>query len=241
MDPIEKNKTVRVSIMQPYIFPYLGYFQMIQSVDRFVLLDDVQYIKKGWINKNRILMNGNDTSFVFPIKNASSHLNINDRFFSDFEEAKEKLIKTLCIAYRKAPFFELLMPKIRNMIYFDSNNVAVYIEHQIREICKLLEINTEILLSSNINKNIELKKQELMIDICKQCHGKVYINAIGGQQLYSKEDFIKSGIKLFFIQMDSITYRQFQHPFVDKLSILDVLLFNGCERTKEMLEKYKLI
>ena len=233
---------MKLANMQPYLFPYLGYMQLIHAVDKFVILDDVQYINQGWINKNRLLINGKASNFVFPLKADSPHANINERFFSEqIDDSKEKFLKTVTLAYKKSPYYSETMLVIENIVRNAERNVAKYITYSIMELCKHMSIDSEILISSEISKDNEKRRQSLMIDICQRCGGDTYINAIGGQELYSKDAFLTEKINLFFIQMDEIVYKQYSREFVPQLSIIDVLMFNGREGTKNLLDKYTLI
>lgn len=233
---------MKLANMQPYLFPYIGYMQLIHAVDKFVILDDVQYINHGWINKNRLLINGKATNFVFPLKADSPHININGRFFSEqIDICKEKFLKTVNLAYKKAPYYSETISVIERIVSYQEKNVAKYVTHSILELCGHLHIDSEILISSEIEKDNNKKRQELMIEICKKCGGDVYINAIGGQELYSQELFESVDLELYFIQMDEIVYKQYNYEFVPKLSVIDVLMFNGKKNTEEFLNRYKLI
>lgn len=233
---------MKVASMQPYLFPYLGYMQLIHAVDKFVILDDVQYINKGWINKNRLLVNGKSSNFVFSLKADSPHIDINKRYFSEqIDCCKEKLLKTATLAYKKAPYFRETISVMEHIVNNPERNVAKYVENSIFELCHHLQINSEILISSELDKDNEKKGQALMINICKRCKGDVYINAIGGQALYAHEIFRSQGIELYFIQMNEIVYKQYSNEFIPNLSIIDVLMFNGKKDTVKLLDKYKLI
>src|SRR5690606_18130129 len=121
---------MRLAIMQPYFCPYIGYFQLMNAVDKFVVYDNIQYTKKGWINRNRILMNGKDQLFSLPVKKDSDYLNINQRFLSDdFDGEKKKLLNKFKGAYNKAPYFKEIFPLLQEIINDDSNNLFDYIYH----------------------------------------------------------------------------------------------------------------
>jgi len=229
---------MKAAIMQPYFFPYIGYFQLIDSVDTFVIYDDVNYIKQGWISKNRILLNGKDFNFVLNLKGASSFKKINEIEVGNFNS---KLSKTIQQAYSKAPFFAEAFPVIENILSNPESNLAKYLSFGITQICNYLSINTEILVSSDIQKNNELTGKDKVIEICKVLNADVYVNAIGGKELYSYEDFAEEKITLKFIKTLDIEYNQFKNEFVAWLSIIDVLMFNSPEQVKLMLNKYELV
>lgn len=232
----------KIAIMQPYLFPYIGYFQLIQMADTFVIHDDVQYIKAGWINRNRLLLNGVDHLFVFNVKHDSHTLEINKREFSEkINESKKKFCKILELAYQKAPYFEETYEFIIDTINNDIMNVSNAIIYTIQRVCAHLDIQTPLFTSSLLDKDNSLKGQDRVINICKTVKATNYINAIGGQELYSKEIFSKNGIKLNFLKTKPIIYKQYNNEFVPNLSIIDVLMFNSKKQIKELLEEFELI
>ena len=216
----------KIAIMQPYFFPYIGYWQLINAVDIFVLYDDVNYIKKGWINRNNILLNKNK--------------HINECIISDDDKIINNIIKTINLAYRKAPYYNLVFPTLEKIIK-TKGSISDLVLKSVLWIKEYLNIDTEIILSSSIGKNNELKGQDKIIEIVKKLNGNHYINAIGGQELYDKEIFNNNEIKLNFIKMKEIKYKQFNNEFVPNLSFIDVLMFNSPEEIKRMLNDYELI
>lgn len=232
---------MRVGIMQPYFFPYLGYWQLINAVDTFVILDDVNYIKKGFINSNSILVNNAAYRFTVPLEKASQNKLINQTKLNFSSKDKEKFLKTIIISYKKAPFFKTVYPVIERSILYDENDLTAYIKYSIEQVKLFLNITTEIICSSDIKKDNTLKAQERIIEINKKLGASVYINAIGGQSLYSKEVFRQNNIELKFIEMRRLEYEQFQSKFVPNLSIIDVLMFNSVEGIKELLNQYTLL
>ena len=230
----------KVGIMQPYFFPYLGYWQLINAVDKYVVYDDVAYIKGGWINRNYILINGNANLITLPLDKSSSYKNINEIKIIDNDKIKNKLLKSINLSYAKAKYFNIIMPIIENLI-LNNYNIAELNYNSIIKINDYLNINTEILLSSNIEKTEGLHAQDRVIDICKRLKANQYINAIGGQSLYSKEAFAQNNIKLNFIKMNTIQYKQFSNDFVPNLSMIDILMFNSPAEIKEMLNDYTLL
>ena len=233
---------MKVGIMQPYFMPYIGYFQLINAVDKFVLLDDVQYINRGWINRNRILMNNGDFVFNLPIKKAARHLNINERFFAQsFNDETEKLKKCFYYAYHKAPYYNEVEEVLLDIFSYNNLNVSQFICHSLEAVCKYLDIKTFIYTSSEIIKNEALKKQDRIIEINKIMNSSNYINPIGGTQLYCKDVFEANNIILNFIKTKNIVYKQYDNDFIPNLSIIDVMMFNSKEEIKELLKEYELI
>lgn len=234
---------MKLSIMQPYFLPYLGYWQLIASADTFVIYDDVNFIKGGWINRNRYLYHGEPKYFNINMSGASPNKKINEiGLMQDprYHQGK-KLLSTFQMAYQKAPMYYKVLPLLEDIILCQEDNLARYLEHSIRRMCEYLEIPTKILVSSQITeKDSSLAKEKKVINICHCLGADTYINAIGGRELYSQEEFQEAGLQLYFIQMNEIRYQQFDQPFVPGLSIVDVLMFNEKEQVKQFLTEYTL-
>ncbi|WP_034922749.1 WbqC family protein [Gillisia sp. CAL575] len=232
---------MKIGIMQPYLFSYLGYFQLIKSVDKFIVLDDVNYIKGGWINRNSLLIDKRKGRFTVPLKKSSSFKPINEIKISDNSKWKIKLLKTINQNYKDAPYYNTVIPVLSNIINSEHQNISELIYFSLTQLNDYLCIDTLIIKSSIIYDNKHLIGQERVIDICKQEMASHYINAIGGQDLYDPKFFLKNNIKLNFIQSSIPEYVQFQNDFVPGLSIIDVLMFNSKEEVGVMLKDYNLV
>jgi len=230
-----------IAIMQPYIFPYIGYFQLINAVDKFIIYDDVNFINKGWINRNNILVSGQSHLFTIPLKDASQNKLINEVALLKGEPWQKKFLKTLQQSYQKAPYFQKVFVLIEEIVNLDVQTIYELTFQALKRTCEYMEITTEIVPSSTIYQNTHLKGPERILDICKQEKASHYINPIGGMELYDKEKFEEEGIKLDFIKSVSSPYTQFKNAFVPWLSIIDILMFNGPEDIKEHLKAYELI
>ena len=231
----------KLGIMQPYLFPYIGYWQAINAVDEYVLLDDVNFIMRGYINRNNILLNGKAYLFSVPLEKPSQNKLISETKLNFLEKDKENFLKTITMAYKKAPYFNDVFPIIKEIILNSENDLTKYIKYSIETIQKYLNITTRIELSSNIEKDNSLKSQERILEINKKLNSTIYINAIGGQELYDKDAFLASGIELKFIKTLTYEYKQFNNDFVPNLSIIDVLMFNSKDEVNSMLSKYELV
>jgi hypothetical protein len=227
--------------MQPYFFPYIGYWQLIKAVDKFVIYDDVNFIKRGWINRNKILNQGEGKFINLLVSQASQNKLINELEVLKNLIHNKKLLKTLESCYRRAPYYADVLPVIESIITQDEGNLARYLEFLIMRLCEYLSIDTEIILSSRINKNNDLRGQDKIIEICKILGADEYINGTGGQALYSREEFAACGIQLKFLKTDEIVYQQNTAEFVPNLSIIDVMMFNGPGKINEMLDGYELL
>ncbi|WP_057767607.1 WbqC family protein [Cytobacillus praedii] len=233
---------MRIAVMQPYLFPYIGYFQLIHDVDKFVIYDDVQYIKGGWINRNKLLVNNQEYMFTFSVQEAEMKAKINDRCLSTkFLYEKDKFIKTISQNYKKAPYFSEAFDLILEILTTEERNLSDFIYQSILKINKYLEIDTEVLRSSNLPIRTFLNREEKLIDIVKRLNGNVYINSIGGIKLYSKENFKREGIDVYFLNSKPFLYFQYREPFIPNLSVIDALMFNSKEELKDLLNNYELV
>ncbi len=230
---------MKVAIMQPYIFPYIGYFQLMNAVDTFVVYDNIEYTKKGWINRNRILVNGKDEYITLPLKKGSDFLQIKDRYLADgWEVERKKLLNKIVGSYRKAPCFSEAFPVIEKALIFEDNNLFNFNFNSLRLVKEYLEIKTNFVVSSSISIDHSLKSQNKVIEICKALKAVQYINPIGGVELYNKEVFQQEGMELSFLKTNTITYPQYQNKdFVPFLSMIDVMMFNEIETVKDYLVK----
>ncbi|MGF6596454.1 hypothetical protein P3T23_001161 [Paraburkholderia sp. GAS448] len=225
----------RVAIMQPYFFPYIGYFQLIKAVDQFVVYDNIQYTKKGWINRNRFLKGGRDETFSIPLKKDSDYLNVVERRVSaDFN--KRKFLNHLSEAYRKAPHFDPVFALVEQVVMLAELNLFAFIRNSIDQTCAYLEIATPILVSSMLPIDHALRGSDKVIAICNALDADTYINSIGGRSLYDKDEFKRNGLTLKFLQSKPIEYRQFGAAFVPYLSIIDVMMFNEKSTVRDLIE-----
>jgi len=219
-----------LAIMQPYFFPYIGYFQLIAAVDQFIVYDNIKYTKKGWINRNRMLQNGKDVMFSLPLKSGSDYLDVREReLAADFN--RNKLLNQFKGAYRHAPHFAQTFPLIEQIVRYEDTNLFRFLHHSIVEVCKYLGITTEIKVSAEIAIDHDLTGQDKVLALCAAAGASTYVNAIGGMELYSKETFREQGIELQFIKSKPFVYMQFGDEFVPWLSIIDVMMFNSREET----------
>ena len=226
--------------MQPYFCPYIGYFQLIKSADVFVIYDNIEYTKKGWINRNRFLANGDAVTFSIALKKDSDHLHVRERFLAENFD-RRKLLNRIEGAYRKAPYFEEVVPLLKSIVLHEQENLFAYIHHSVMEICAFLGITAKIVKSSDVDVDHSLRSGEKVGAICKALGAETYVNPIGGRALYEKDAFRKQGLELRFLQTESITYPQFGDSFVASLSILDVLMFNARQSVAEdLLQRYRL-
>ena len=234
---------MKLAIMQPYLFPYFGYFQLINAVDKFVVYDDVNFIKQGWINRNSVLLGEKAFLFTVPLKNQSSFLKINETNINDvlYPSWSRKFLRSVEQNYNKAPFFDQVFPLIKSVFETEDLHIATMATRSLKLVSAYLGIDTVFVDSSSNYGNHDLSSQYRVLDICKKEHATGYINLIGGIELYSKDDFKKQGIDLQFIKSGSIAYKQFTDTFVSNLSIIDILMFNEVSDVRKIINNYELI
>lgn len=232
---------LKIGIMQPYFIPYIGYWQLINAVDKYVIYDDVNYIKRGWINRNRILINNVPKYFNIPVLGASQNKLINEIQVNHDEKILNKNLRTVRMAYGKAPFFNEVFPLVEEMLCCKEDNIASYIVASTANICAYLDIKTELIMSSDLDKDNTLRGQDKILEICQLLGATDYYNAIGGRELYSFAKFENKGIKLHFLRRNEIRYRQFGDQFYPDLSIVDIMMFNSRKTVKDMINEYTLI
>ena len=226
--------------MQPYFLPYLGYWQLMAAVDRFVIYDNIQYTKKGWINRNRFLRNGADVYFTVPLKKDSDFLDVAERRIADDFDPRA-LLGPLAEAYRKAPQFAAVFPVLEAIVTAPARNLFEYLHHSLVVTAKHLEIATPIVVSSTVAADHSLKSEARVIAICRAMAATRYVNPIGGRELYDASRFAAAGIELKFLQSRAMTYPQFGDAFVPALSILDVMMFNAPDAIRRLLGEFDLV
>lgn len=234
---------MKLAIMQPYFMPYIGYFQLINLVDKFVFYDDVTFIKQGWINRNRILINDQAKLFSVPLSNASSHTLIKDVLISDvgYEKWKRSFLSTIMFNYKKAKNYEIVEALIERILLTPPKTISELAIKSVIEISNYLDLETEFDVSSENYDNTHLSGQDRVLDICQKESAQTYINPIGGIELYSKDTFSEKNIDLKFISANKTIYKQFSSEFIPFLSIIDVLMFNDKKQVLEMLNDFDLV
>ena len=227
-----------LAIMQPYLFAYIGYWKLIKAVDTFVIYDDVNFIKQGYINRNNIYANDKKQLFTLELIGASSNAFINE---IKVGRNIKKIKRTIENAYLKAPYFSTAYPIIESILGQHEENLAKFIGYSLLKISEYLQIDTKFIYSSDIKKNNGLRAQDKVIDICMRLNADKYINSIGGKELYDKEIFKNKDIELNFLKPALHEYKQFENEFIPYLSIIDVMMFNSPHTIKSSLDDYQLL
>lgn len=243
---------MKIGIMQPYFFPYIGYFQLISSVDKFLLYDNINFIKNGWISRNRILeINREPVYFYVPLKGKSSFKKINEIKINEDLAWREKILKFIYFNYRRSLYFNEVYNFLERCFSFFEDNIGDYNKFLIKYLIEYLDIDTELIFDNSKYYNFEYeisnliedknKKMERIIYICNLEKADTYINPIGGVNVYNKNYFKKQGIDLFFIKTHEYYYKQNSYKFFKNLSIIDVLMNCGKVETKNLIHKYDLV
>lgn len=218
--------------------PYIGYFQLMKAVDKYVVYDDVNYIKGGWANRNHILINGEKEMFTVTLQKASQNKLFNEIVIGD---DFKKLMKTLQMNYSRAINFDQTMVLMERIISFPNKQLAVFIANSFREILSYLSVETEILMSSEIPKDNSLRGKDKIIQICEILGADTYYNAVGGKNLYDQEEFREHGITLNFVDSLPQVYSQLHtREFVSGLSMVDVLMNNTKDEVNRLLDSFQL-
>jgi hypothetical protein len=232
---------MRTAIMQPYFLPYAGYFQLIEAADRFVLCDDFQYTRHGWMTRNRFLRDGKDALFSLPIKSDSISKQIREREIAHAFNGTE-ILNGFRNAYCKSPFFNETMELVESIVHFPGRNLFDFLENSVARVCGHLGIKTPNGKTSDFPIDASLKKEERVIALCTAIGTDEYINSIGGRELYSKEQFESHRIRLSFLDSKPLIYDQFGKEFVSSLSIVDALMFNPTVTVRSYLQtQYALV
>ena len=227
-----------LGIMQPYFMPYIGYWQLMAAVDTYVVYDDVNYIKGGWVSRNNILLNGQKHMFTITLNGASPNKLFNEITIKDDFKKFSRLIES---AYRKAPYYAEVTSLLDKIYNYEDKSLGAFMLNSFQVVLDYLELDTKLILSSTIAKDNTLRGKDKVKHICHLLGADTYYNAIGGQELYDKNDFKADGIDLHFVKTELSPYPQLKNEFVPGLSMIDVLMFNHPKEVKQLLTNYKLV
>jgi len=234
---------MKLAIMQPYFFPYIGYYQLVKAVDHFIFYDDVNFIKRGWINRTNIITREGKQLLSISLSQSSQNKRINE---IELTGSQDKLLKSIEFTYKRAPFFNDIFPIIESCFDEQFKLISEVAAHSIKAVSNYLDFGTEFSFSSEFHRStVGYEKARRLKDICRKENADVYINSIGGQAIYTKEEFESQGIEMFFLKSNNnLHYSQApvrKDTFEPSLSIIDVLMFNNREKVKEMLGNFELV
>jgi hypothetical protein len=230
---------MRVAIMQPYFLPYIGYFQLIKNCDLFVLADEYQYTKKGWINRNRAILESKVETFSIPVFNSGVTINEKKIFSRDLNTSLYRRIEH---SYSSAPNSAYFNPNLSDILDCRQELLVSFIESSIKAICRELEIKTTILRLSEIDNNKKLTGVQRVINVAETLGASAYVNAEGGKGLYASDTFRKHHLELEFLESIPKPYPQIVEGFIDKLSIIDLLyMVSSKEELQSHLESFQIV
>ncbi len=247
---------MKLAIMQPYFLPYIGAFQLINAVDKYLVYGQVNYRKDGWFHRNRLyLKNRGPVYFYLSMVNASIHKTFNQIFVDETDKWRIKILKFFEHNYRNTPFFDDAHLLLHDIIHCQHEVLTDFNFHSLKIICNYLGIESKLMIDPLLEQEVEsvlenssfLSKEGLdrksmrVVTICKLMNSERYINPIGGTTLYDKTVFASHGIELSFLQTDKVTYSQSSKEFIPNLSILDVISNCGEDGTKKLLSEYSLV
>jgi hypothetical protein len=233
----------KLAIMQPYFFPYIGYFSLINLVDEFIIFDTPQFIRHGWIERNRILkQNGEPIYISIPLVKKPRETSILDMEIRNTENWKNKILAQLVPYKKKAPFYYKVVDLLNSIFELQTDNLVEMNIHALKTICNYLGITTPIKIWSKMDEQIGevTEPDEWALEITKALGGSSYINPIGGKSFFNKEKYNDKGINIQFLEQKEVEYNQFTESFIPNLSIIDTLMFNDVDTVKELLNKFKL-
>ena len=228
---------MNVAIMQPYLFPYIGYFQLIRAADVFVCYDDVAYIKGGWVNRNFVLGHGEKQRITLALRGASPNRMIDE---ISIGANQRKLLESIRQNYARAPHFAAAYAVVEAVLMQSETNLANFLDQGLRTVCQYLGLAPQWRRGSSFANTRALRGVDRVLAICQDLGATRYVNSPGGKALYDKATFAARGIELAFIEAQPIVYRQRGDDFVPNLSIIDVMMFNDRKRCAELVEGYAL-
>ena len=236
---------MKIGIMQPYFFPYIGYLSLIKNTDKFILLDEVQFRYHGWIERNRILKPSEGWQYIkVPLEKHSQKTLIKDIKIKEGEEWRELIVRQLEHYKKQAPYYDKVISLIKKSIYIETDSITVLNKNILKNICEYLNIKSEIIIFSEMNLSIDVPTcaDEWALNICKAM-GNVneYWNPEGGITFFNKDKYINENIDIKFLKIYLNNYNQRRNNFEEGLSIIDVMMFNSTKEIIEMMDNYTFI
>jgi hypothetical protein len=234
---------MRVAIMQPYFFPYIGYFQLIYATDRFILLDDVQYIRHGWINRNRILKPGEGVQYItVPLAAHHRETLIKDIGISDAPGCFLKILRQLEHYRKRAPYYKAVMELLRECFNCNATGITALNAHCLETVCRYIGLRYHIEIAGQLHLDYTAVQEadEWALQISRQLGASEYINPPGGSSFFNRAKYEANNIQLWFLHPHLRAYDQGRQKFEPGLSIIDVMMFNTPEQIRSLLQEYEL-
>jgi hypothetical protein len=235
---------MRIAIMQPYFFPYLGYFSLMKHTDMWIVFDVVQFIRHGWIERNRVLKHGEGWQYIsVPLEKHSRDILIKDVSIRSTDEWQETILRQLEHYKKKAPFYRETTEFLNEAFSFCTESITKLDAHLLKMTCEYLGLNVKMSVFSEISLDIEpvTAPGDWALNISKAMKADGYINPPGAKELFDREKFSEAGISLGFLEIQLKDYDQKRSPFEPGLSIIDAMMFNSKEEINKMLDDFSLV
>ncbi|VEH18521.1 WbqC-like protein family [Chryseobacterium nakagawai] len=231
--------------MQPYFMPYIGYLSLIKHSDLFILFDPVQFIRHGWIERNRILKQNEGWLYIqVPLVKSGRDTLIKECLIDNSQDWKGKILSQLQIYKKQAPYYYKTVQLLKEIFEGEYDTITALNKASLEKICNYLGFPKELPVFSEMNLEIEEPNSpdEWALNICKKLDGKIhYINPIGGLEFFDTEKYTNQNIDISFQKMIPVHYDQKRTPFEYGLSIIDVMMFNSPEEINNMLDQFELV
>lgn len=235
---------MKIASHQPYFFPYIGHYSLIYSADLFVFADLRQYTRKGWMARNRILkpLRREAQYFRIGLIKPRDKASLTECCLHKNEKWKIRILDQVAHYKNVAPYFNETILIIKDLFEKKYITLLEFNIESTKVLLNIFNINTPTILFSDIEQKVEKADRPGLwgLKICKALNASAYVNAPDGEKFMPVKEYIKSGIRLGFIQPDIKNYNQFNNEFISHLSIIDVLMFNGIKKTSEMIKKYEI-
>lgn len=236
---------MRLGMMQPYFFPYLGYFALISATDRWVVFDTAQYIRRGWVNRNRVLSTGQFgwKYFRVPIAKCSRETSIRDVRIDETHDWRTQLIRDLdCYQLRRAPFYDETVDLLTRVFKTANGSLVNLLKKGLAETCRHIGLVYAAQTFSEMpgRPTDTADPGQWALRVAEALKADVYINPPAGRDLFDPKLFQSAGIRLEFLEHNLPEYDQRQHSFLAGLSIIDVLMWNGRVVTRQLIDDFRL-
>lgn len=235
---------MKLGIMQPYFFPYIGYFQLINYADKWVVFDVVQFIRHGWINRNRILKPSEGWQYItVPLKKYRRETPIKDILISGETDWQDRIFRQLEHYKKKAPYYSQVLDYLEDCFSSKDTNILDLNIISLKKTCKYLGIKFDYSVFSEMNLEIDPVSHpgEWALKISEALNASEYVNPPGGREIFNKKQFEEANIDLNFLEVNLKEYNQRRSTFEDGLSMIDVMMFNSPEEINEFLDDYSII
>lgn len=217
---------MRVALMQPYFFPYIGYFDLLASSDLFVFYDDAAYSRGGWVSRNRVAADGKEFNYIrLTVDRAPLGTPINGVRLKSPEDDRNHLLSLLHNVYRRAPYYNEVVAVIEKVFCDGGGGLSQVAAASICSCAEYLGLGAPVLYSSAIEYDRAMGAQGKVISICKSINASHYVNLTGGRELYCESEFLRNDISLIFTEPADFLYDTGKRPFVPNLSIIDVMMW----------------